>query len=235
MGSSRLRRGAPYLAGTAVCALSLSAAALIWWGRNPGQGTAWFEVARALLGFALVSGVGVLITLSINDRQARRTALENRVRLLTQFHAEVVATYNRVKEARRTLRALGWAEPRTQAVTEREYADFQTWMTRLCQAQLEFERLKRQASAQPGLFGKHSQVVVAVLADAENYLNRTAIDDWEKSHSQVQIGAKPGEGSLPGVRAFLDETSGGFKGHVSDRLDALEESLAALILEAGRN
>lgn len=233
MGTTRLRRGAPYIAAAAACAVSLGLAVLIWSARNPVQGTAWFEVARALLGFALVTAVGVLVTMWINDRQASRTSRENHVRLLTQFHAEVVATYNKVKEARRTLRALGWAQPRMQVVSEREYGEFQSWMSRLCQAQLEFERLKRQASAQPGLFGERAQTVVSVLAEAENYLNRTAIDDWEQSHTQIQMGSQPEETALPGVRAFLDETSGGFKSHVSDRLDALEETLGVLILRAG--
>jgi hypothetical protein len=147
----------------------------------------WSTISKAGVAIAATTVAGAVATGALKLVDEWRVRDQERRRV---FH-DVVETYNEVKSIRRNLRALGLLIPRSDPLTAEEAKDVLSIMTRLNDAQLRFEAIKREVE-QSNLFN-HPDLVISELRTVENYINKSVIGKWEESQGRIREGAAHGE------------------------------------------
>lgn len=196
-----------FIAGIAVAA--------VFNGISANKDDIWSTISKAGVAIAATTVAGAVATGALKLVDEWRVRDQERRRV---FH-DVVETYNEVKSIRRSLRALGFLIPGSDPLTAEEAKDVLIIMTRLNDAQLRFEAIKREVE-QSNLFN-HPDPVIRELRTVEDYINKFAIEKWEESQGRIREGAGPGE--LDNLR--LPDFIKGFRENIFEPLHRLTSAL----------
>jgi hypothetical protein len=175
----------------------------------------WSTISKAGVTIAVTTVAGAVAAAALKLVDEWRVRDQERRKV---FH-DVVETYNEVKSIRRSLRALGLLSPRCGPLTAEEAEEVLTIMTRLNAAQLRFEAIKKEVE-QSNLF-THLDLVTKELRTVENYINKCAIEKWEKSAGCIRKGADRHELDNLQLPVFIE----GFEHHIFRPLDNLTVTL----------
>ena len=103
-----------------------------------------------------------------------------------RFLGDVVVAYNRVKSARRLIRAAGIDPKSTRTFDAAAISVFNAQLNVLTDAELDIEELRREAKSRGTAFSNKSEVVAA-LAALESYVSRIG-EDQEKHPWEIGEG-----------------------------------------------
>lgn len=196
-----------FIAGIAVAA--------VFNGISANKDDIWSTISKAGVAIAATTVAGAVATGALKLVDEWRVRDQERRRVFR----DVVETYNEVKSIRRTLRALGLLIPRSDPLTAKEAKDALTIMTRLNDAQLRFEAIKREIE-QSNLFN-HPDLVISELRTVEDYINKSVIGKWEKSQGRIREGAAHGELDNLGLPGFIE----GFRENIFEPLRRITSAL----------
>jgi hypothetical protein len=182
------------------------------WSTSPDDLQA--TISKAGVTTAVITVAGALANGAIRLLDERRTRDQERRRV---FH-DVVDAYNEVKATRRAVKALGLFDADRAELTADEAKDLRSIMARLIDAQLRFEAIRREV-AQSDLF-RDKEGVLRQLGCAEDYINKSVVENWERHGGKVWTGAPPTVIESLGLQPFIAD---GFKRHISDPLDILTD------------
>jgi hypothetical protein len=171
----------------------------------------WLEVGKAGLQAAVVGGLGLLVKVVLDDRDARREERQraefDRLRMLDNL----VGAYNQAKATRRILRALGFRRPPAQGTpidpfTPDQLAEFDRQMRSLNQAQLDLEVVARTLAVRsPAIAGVD---LGKELATVQKYLGRV-LKDWElRGPALAATGAREVLDSMSDFQDFVAQAHG---------------------------
>jgi hypothetical protein len=194
------------------------------------EGTFWLEAGKAAMSAVAVGFFSVVIGFFVKNRDARRDEDRQLMEYRRKFLLEVGDAYGRVKAARRVLRAKGAGPNGPRTLTAALLEAFNTEVEELSEAQLTFERLSREVSAQRA-FTKRGRLE-RELATVKKYL-REIIGEWEDGSPHLEPGGSADDlHSWPRLRALLlrkKDPASDF-GQVSDAIDAIEKAIWADVL-----
>lgn len=158
----------------ATCAVGVLLA-LLGSALSKNRADTWSDVSKAGVQIAVITVLSAVVTASFKYIDNARIRDEQR----RQAFRDVLETYNEIKAARRTLRALGVArlDP-TSRLTATTAEGIREQIALLNQAQLRLEAIGR-ALAESSLFRQAAEIV-SQLRIAENYVNKSVIDWWER-------------------------------------------------------
>ena len=145
-----------------------------------------FETASAAIQVFPLAFFGVIVAELVRRRDSRRAMEQKRDEFLHGFLKDVVLTYNRTKSIRRSLRGAGLGPTGQGQVTEAQLVRLDVELAELSDAQLDLERLKREARARGDVFRKPEPATDA-LHGLEQYVNGV-VKEWETRRSRVEVG-----------------------------------------------
>ena len=136
------------------------------------------EIAKAAIQIFPLAFFGVIVADLVRQRDERRTedrraedrALEleqKRDEFRRRFLDDVIIAYNRAKAIRRSLRGAGLGPTAKGSITKEHLHQLDTQLAGLSEAQLDLERLKREATAQGEVFTQVA-VIRGSLRDLED-------------------------------------------------------------------
>ncbi|OGO55674.1 MAG: hypothetical protein A2Z32_03295 [Chloroflexi bacterium RBG_16_69_14] len=193
-----------------------------------------FEIAGAAIQVFPLAFFGVIVAELVRRRDARRADAQQRDGFLRDFLKDVVLAYNRTKATRRTLRGAGLGPSGHGRITEEQLHQLDLQILRLSDAQLDLERLKREARARGDIFRKPEPVTDALQA-LEKYVN-SVIKEWETGRPDLTKGMGVDKlASWPKFRAFLaDEDAGGSFDVAAGQIAAIEAWIWPALLGGGK-
>jgi hypothetical protein len=155
----------------------------------------WLEVAKAGLQLGVIVLVGGAVTYGFNFLESERATDVHHDEYRLGVIRNLIESYNRIKSARRTLRAYGFRKPQVprpnaQQFTAEQVDAYRKQMLVLVEAQLKLEEISREIKAQPQVF-KHSKALEVLIHTGESYVNKV-IEEWEKCGVDVVTGAHAG-------------------------------------------
>lgn len=202
------------------------------------------EAAKAaiqVIPFALLTVVVAELVRRRDDRRAEQRRAEDRARELDQrrdeirrrFLGRVVLAYNRAKAVRRTLRGAGFSSKVDRPMTDERLRVLDHQIAALNDAQLDLERLKREAKIRGDVFSR-AKAVEDPLRALEKYVNRV-VRDWEDRRAELTAGSSGRLDAWPQFRRFVaDEDDGGDFGVAADEMDAIEDAIWPDLLDSKR-
>jgi hypothetical protein len=190
-----------------------------------------FEIARAAISVFPLAFFGVIVAELVRRRDARRADAQQRSEFLRAFLKDVVLAYNRTKAMRRSLRGAGLGPSGRGQLTEEQLHQLDLQILRLSDAQLDLERLKREARARGDIF-RRPEPVTEALQILEKYVNGV-IKEWELGRPDLAKGmAIDRLASWPRFWAFVaDEESGGDFDVPAGQIAAIEAWIWPALLE----
>jgi len=182
-----------------------------------------FETASAAIQVFPLAFFGVIVAELVRRRDSRRARDEKQDEFLHGFLKDVVLTYNRTKAIRRSLRGAGLGPTGQGQLTEAQLIRLDEELADLSDAQLDLERLKREARARGDIFRKPEPVTDALHA-LEQYVNGV-VKDWESKRSSVEVGM--GIDALTSWTRFwafeANKDEGGDFGEAARRMELIED------------
>ena len=181
-----------------------------------------FEIAKAAVQVFPIAFFGVIVAELVRRRDARRALEQRRVDFLRDFLRDVVLAYNRTKATRRSLRGAGLGPSGHGPLTDGHLRELDERIHALSDAQLDLERLKREARARGDVFRK-PEPVTAALEGLEKYVNGV-IKEWEHGRPKLAAGA-PIEtlATWPAYWSFVaDQDGGGTFGIPAGHIEEIE-------------
>jgi hypothetical protein len=179
--------------------------------------TARADLASKLLELAIISVGGVVLTLLTFEYQQRRQKSDATGELLRDAFGRLLSAYNRTKGIRRMLRA---RFNKSQTIGR---ADYDLYLERLSDAQLEFERVKRDTEPMVDLAAWAT--IHSVAETIEQYLNEI-VSEYEKNRHLIGT-----EGYqlplLPKLHGFIHEDKSAFRKEFADQVRQARKNLSA--------
>ena len=193
-----------------------------------------FEIAKAAVQVFPLAFFGVVVAELVRSRDARRAVEQRRVDFLRGFLRDVVLAYNRTKATRRSLRGAGLGMSGHGPLTDAHLRELDERLHSLSEAQLDLERLKREARARGDIFQK-PEPVTAALEGLEKYVNGV-IKDWERGRPNLREGMPVYSlAEWPAYWSFVaDQEGGGTFGVPAGHIEVIEAWIwPALLAPAG--
>jgi len=192
-----------------------------------------FETATAAIQVLPFAFFGVIVAELVRRRDARRAVAQQRSDYLRTFLSDVVLAYNRTKGVRRSLRGSGFAESDGAGMTADRLQELDRHLLTLSDAQLDLERLKREARARPEIF--REPAVTGSLVEMEKYVN-AVIKEWESGRARLAVGdGVAAFAAWPRFRAFVaSQGDGGDFGVAAKAIESIESWIWTALLDAGR-
>jgi hypothetical protein len=215
----------------------LMAVALIVFGALSANDSEEVGLEAAKAGFQLlvlaIAGVGVTGALDwfSHQQDVRRRVNDAGFELLR----DLINNYNKLKGARRTLRALG-VPPAATAMSPRQGETLEREMRTLLEVQLAFERIGREIGIRlEDGDTRPSTRPQELLAGMESYV-KNIVHEWEGNGATVASGKDVPAASItawPCLRAFLkrsrDDPGKQFRTQVSEPLRDIEERFRVIV------
>lgn len=207
----------------------LAAVLIVWTVRPKGlhpDSVRWEVMSAAVQGLT-AAAIGFFVGQAAFDLQQERFGKEQYRDRLRSLLEETTTSYNSVKFVRRVLEAEAGPEPEAASLSSEAYARS---MTRLCEAQLGFESLRRRAPLFQERMTDARMIATGSSEDAslenhykaiENYLN-CVIEEFQKKFKLIPAGEERSFTAL-GLTAlplFVYDTDD-FKSEVAIRIEAV--------------
>lgn len=186
--------------------------------RSDHDETLYGELAKSGLQLIVVGVLGTALAAGWKwveyQRDQRRAQREMQLKLFVRL----VASYNKVKAIRRTLRSYGFRHA-AGGLSQRQVDGFREQMTCLNTVQLDFEALKREIG-EARLFDDKSVEILEELYKIESYLNRV-LRLWERQGAQIDVGTD-GEVVASGLECLIGKSAVFKSGVAAPRRKATE-------------
>jgi hypothetical protein len=167
----------------------------------------WLDFAKAGVQLLVVGVIGALIAFLFRsfeaDREDRRREREYR---LGVFH-DLIAAYNGVKAARRTLRAFGFRTPVSAPLNTDQVSEYRAQLRSLNDINLSLERVERELESRPTLFTSAGGLQ-ADVETAAGYVH-DLIEEWESEGFKITEGTEASQvEALDKLQEFLGPAEG---------------------------
>lgn len=184
----------------------------------------WLEIGKSGLQLSVVAVLGGSVGFLWKRIDQLRRERDQRDAHQLEILREVIEAYNRIKSARRFLRALGFRPAQGGTLTSDQVTGFEAQLASLNAAQLSLERIKREVEAQPSLFPEPAHILCS-LKKVEKYVHEV-VEDWEDHGESISAGAsKQGLECLKNLTKFLGSSKQGFREHAADPMETLEKAI----------
>lgn len=197
---------------------------------GPGNTEVGIEFVNGGLQLAIVVIFGAVTSFAIKHFEGVREEARRLEEARTDAVRRVFSSYEAVKSARRTLRALGLRSCKRFRIARRQAEGYHAQMAALNSVQLAFERVKREARAFPAAFSNPRKVASAAQR-VEKYVNKV-IAEWEKKGSLVEAG---GDFDvilgMPYLQDFIGRDSSNFRASISKSLDEIVAAVRTITTE----
>lgn len=147
-----------------------------------------FEAAKAAIGVFPVAFFSVIVADLVRRRDAEMARKERKHEVRREFRREAIDAYNLSKATRRILRGAGLRPDSGIPLTPALLVSFDEQMRSLIEAQLVFERLKRELRSETAPF-RDRQTLVEHLETYEKDL-ASVIRDWERGRPLLKTGTR---------------------------------------------
>ena len=177
------------------------------------QSELWFEGAKAAIGVVPLAVFGLLVNDFVKrrdlkashddrDRDAARARLGRDNAARHSFRREAIDAYNKSKAVRRALRGAGLRRDAGIDLSAEMLAHLDDQMRALGEAQLEFERLKREVQPASAPFREREKLELHLLSYEKDLAG--VIHEWEARRPLLKPGAAASDlGEWPAYSGFV--------------------------------
>ncbi len=191
------------------------------------------EVAKSGAQLALLAVLGALVTGVFRYLDAEREDDRRRIEYRLGVLREVVASYNRIKAARRILRAYGFGRNESGDATSAQLREFVAQLRSLNDAQLSLEAIKRQVEADAGAFA-HGNELIELLGCVEDYVHQV-ITDWEAGGADFRhVGGMARADAMPHLQELLASQGSSFRHGIADPMYQIQSIIGSGLRQGTR-